>query len=64
MKQVSGDSDSVEKHAALSPIGWADLEDEVLLIMEMPETSMDVVEYMNIFNVDEGLAKVITLAVM
>ncbi|XP_056894452.1 serine/threonine-protein kinase pim-2-like [Takifugu flavidus] len=48
--------DSVGENAVVSPLAWTDLDDEVLLIMEMPEKCMNLFEYDN-GQIDEGLAK-------
>lgn len=58
---VMAAGDAVGKYAAASPLAWSKLDDKVLLIMERPEFCMDLLEYINI-QIDEGLAKLITLA--
>uniref|UniRef100_A0A674NFQ4 non-specific serine/threonine protein kinase n=1 Tax=Takifugu rubripes TaxID=31033 RepID=A0A674NFQ4_TAKRU len=55
--------DSVGENAVISPLAWTDHDDEVLLIMERPENCMDLLEY-DEGQIDEGLAKVITLAIV
>uniref|UniRef100_A0A674NAI9 non-specific serine/threonine protein kinase n=1 Tax=Takifugu rubripes TaxID=31033 RepID=A0A674NAI9_TAKRU len=55
--------DSVGENAVISPLAWTSIDDEVLLIMERPEYCMDLLEY-DEGQIDEGLAKVITLVTM
>lgn len=55
---AAGDSVAVGKCAAISLLAWCNLEDEILLIMERPESCMDLVEYLNNFHVNEAMTMV------
>lgn len=61
---AAGDSVAVGKCAAISLLAWCDLGDEILLIMERPESCMDLVEYLNTFHVTEALAMVTKLPIV
>lgn len=58
MAIAAGDPVSVGKCAAVSLVAWCDLGDEILLVMERPESCMDLVDYLNAFRVTEALAVV------
>lgn len=44
--------------AAISLLAWCDLGEEILLIMERPELSLDLVDYLNICQMTEARAAV------
>lgn len=60
MLMVMTAGDSVGENAVISPLAWTSLDEEVLLIMERPECCTVLFYYMD-REIDEGLAKVITL---
>lgn len=60
---AAGEAASVGERAAVSLLAWCLLGDEVLLIMERPESCMGLVEFLDTFQVPEALALVSTLPI-
>lgn len=63
MVAAAGESASAGERAAVSLLAWCLLGDEVLLIMERPESCMGLVEFLDTFQVPEALALVSTLPI-
>lgn len=63
MVAAAGESVSVGERAAVSLLAWCLLGDEVLLIMERPESCMDRAEFLDTFQVPEALALVSKLPI-
>lgn len=63
MLQVGAGPSSAGKSAAVSLLDWYDLDEEVLLVMERPVSSVDLLTYMddNDGPLDEDTAKVLML---
>lgn len=63
MVRVAGGPESVGKSAAMSLLDWYDLDQEVLLVMERPVPSVDLLNYVNDNDgpLEEDQAKVLKL---
>lgn len=64
MSMAAGASSSAGKRAVIALLGWCRLGDEVLLIMERPESCMDLREYSDTYEISEDMAKVMKLLLL
>lgn len=62
MQRVAGGPESLGKSAAVSLLDWYDLDEEVLLVMERPVPSLDLLTYLDECPLEEDQAKVLKLA--
>lgn len=62
MMRVVGRQNLVGQSAAVTLLDWYDLDQEILLVMERPVPSMDLLDYVNSFDsLTEDQAKVLKL---